>query len=552
MKYQVSLPYDNSTLANFLAWAQGISTAMSTLGWIKTADTGQIVWGNLTTTPTASAYPFTGDGFWVTPAAWVGGTAYTTAIPATEAAFSVVTYAPSGLTYWCYNATQVSVSAGVTVAQNPNITLGSPGSPPINDPITACTTAGVGGSVYSTTGATAAMVGVQFVVTGMTASNNNGTFMCVAASAGTSITLNNPNATASTLQSGTAVSSPSVLTFSSTNTAFGTWVSGAGGLNSVAYAMAGHSIVVAVTGAGNSGTFTVTSAGQISSGAGLIAVTATGTSETGVNGTFTENTNPATDTTHWSPYPYEVWQTNDGLSPLYMRLVYGGCVSSPNAPAILFMIGTGTTGGGWITGNKLGASEIGMSAAASLSGTGATLWECDFCASDSGGSLSMMLWRTASSFGVFPPFIITIDRAKSSSGTDLDSYATYVGTGCGNSNPGNMVGAITLFKPGSAQPTMPATFYATIGTNINTWPVWAPYPSLTTLSDAGLQTPLPVFPSVGYMGNPLLGAICMKTGDCVEGGLISVYMYGSLHTFLMTKIFNYTPVPNCAIGIRWE
>jgi hypothetical protein len=54
------------------------------------------------------------------------------------------------------------------------------------------------------------------------------------------------------------------------------------------------------------------------------------------------------------------------------------------------------------------------------------------------------------------------------------------------------------------------------------------------------------------MGNPLLGAICMKTGDCVEGGLISVYMYGSLHTFLMTKIFNYTPVPNCAIGIRWE
>lgn len=42
---------DNSSLANFKQWAQAISNAFSTFGWVKTSDTGQVDWTALATVP---------------------------------------------------------------------------------------------------------------------------------------------------------------------------------------------------------------------------------------------------------------------------------------------------------------------------------------------------------------------------------------------------------------------------------------------------------------------------------------------------------------------
>ena len=53
MILQKSLTYDNATQANFQNWAQGISTAMATLGLTKTTDTGQVDW---TTNPALPTY----------------------------------------------------------------------------------------------------------------------------------------------------------------------------------------------------------------------------------------------------------------------------------------------------------------------------------------------------------------------------------------------------------------------------------------------------------------------------------------------------------------
>lgn len=38
---------DNATLANFKNWAQAISTAMASMGWVQTSDTGQVNWSTI-------------------------------------------------------------------------------------------------------------------------------------------------------------------------------------------------------------------------------------------------------------------------------------------------------------------------------------------------------------------------------------------------------------------------------------------------------------------------------------------------------------------------
>ena len=41
---QQFLLYDNSSTANFIAWGSALSAAISSMGWIQTTDTGQVVW----------------------------------------------------------------------------------------------------------------------------------------------------------------------------------------------------------------------------------------------------------------------------------------------------------------------------------------------------------------------------------------------------------------------------------------------------------------------------------------------------------------------------
>jgi hypothetical protein len=51
---QQVLVCDNSTLANFKAWAQAISGFFSTTGWTRSTDTGQVNWSTYATVPSAS------------------------------------------------------------------------------------------------------------------------------------------------------------------------------------------------------------------------------------------------------------------------------------------------------------------------------------------------------------------------------------------------------------------------------------------------------------------------------------------------------------------
>ena len=143
-----------------------------------------------------------------------------------------------------------------------------------------------------------------------------------------------------------------------------------------------------------------------------------------------------------------------------------------------------------------------------------------------------------------------MDRAKDTNGNDLDAYVTFLLQGNSGTNP--ISAAQTLFKP-STGTVFPAALYTSTTSATNpVWPALSVYPSLSSLSVNGLLPALPIFPLVGYVGNPLLGAVCFKSGDCFEGGLANAYVYGSIHTFLTTNTGLGTNISNGGIGIRWE
>lgn len=519
MKSQVFLPYDSSTLANYLAWSKnGIAVQLAALGWTKTADTNQVVWANVVSSP--SIAPITNS--WSAPTAWTGGTNYTGIAGGSTGSFSVVSN--SGLVYACIANSQLVLASAL---QNATVTLGT---------VTATANAAGSTTVYTVaSGVLATQVGQQFVVTGMANPLNNGTFMCTATSGTTSITLSNPLGVLSSAQTGSASSSASVLSF------LGTITGGTGNL------YVGHSFVTAgfVNGANNI-TATVTS-----SHTNAFAVTATGVSETHA-GTATENTAPASDTTHWTGYNYEVWQMTDTAAsthPIFLRILYTTSSGAPKGAQLYIAVGTGTTGNGFVNGVTFtaGGNEITLPNATSNVGQGSTLFECNFCVSVSGGSLSTMLWRDMVFFNTAVPSVLVLDRAHDSFGQDLDAYVVCLTAG------GSLAKEQILYKPGTGGTKIPNS-----ATPFSAWSI--PNFSLmnTGLGVNNNAPALPIFPvGLGYLASPCLGAFVMKPLDSVEGALIPLFMYGTTHKFLMGK-GAYTTVDqgsgNTAVfvGVRFE
>jgi hypothetical protein len=533
MKYQNYTPFDCTTVTNYVAWASGIGTALSALGWTRTGDLGQVTWGNVntlpaTSTPQATNFTFVG--------AWAGGTGY--AGQATTGSLGAVSY--SGLTYECIMGTLNVGFITAIVGAASTFT------------ITAVAGSSSNQAVYTVSATvTSAVLGQQFIVT-VGGSNllpqNTGTYICTAFTT-TSITLTSSIAVAqASVTGGTPgaqmISSTGITTFklASSISILGT---------SVGNGLAGHSVIVSGFtggGIGDNGTFTVISSGSDASSSSYFSTSLSGVSSaTGAGGLIGENTPPSSDPLHWIPYNYEIWKSTDALSgtlPLYLRLVYGR--NGNNNPYINFIVGTGTTGTGWVTGNYFSGSAAPTEFFYSPSGSpmGNSTFDSDYCVSTSGGSLSIALFRGTGTSNPAGPFHLIIDRAKDNFGNELDTYVTCLATGCsgGGANSG---GYQLLFKPGT-------------GTTMPTGSSWGGWPAITNLQTSslnanGLSAILPIFPIPGYLANPCLGAIMMKVNDCADGQFVTAYMYGGQHTFVMSKSTGATNQGSqCAIGTRFE
>jgi hypothetical protein len=535
-KIQTLCTSDSSTIANYLSWAQGISNALSTLGWVKASDPGgyTVNWANAVALLTNGlAVPSVKS--LLAAGAWSAGTAYI-GVNSSSGTNSMVTY--GGLTYLCVLNTQFT-NAALQVIQSTAQSL-------------AISSVGTGnatsGTVYTGTftgGASNGFVGFVLTITGFTGafSGNNGTFVCSASTA-TTMTLSNGL--------GTAVTAAGTATSVATSSAV--FTSG-GFVSNSCQIFVGQQMAIAgmsTSSGANNVTFTATCSGQSYIG----FTNASGVSETHA-GSVTAASAPAsslnqssgTSAGFWIPYNYEVWVSNGPqsvASPIYLKLVYGETAATGGAvgmPYLVYAVGTSTNNTGMIIGNYYNPgsqtySEY-NSAALGLAGFAASLFECDF-AGDA-DSFRMIMWRTHSNANC--PFALVIERARDLAGNTLPTYWTALTSGFNNT------AQQSVFQFGSG----PSAGYTTAS--------WVSLPlagsngTLNTGSCNGQIPAMPVFPIVGFVGNPILGTVLFLQNDVAEGSLVNVVMYGASCTYLCSKVSPFlqaSPKGNSAIGILWQ
>ena len=264
----------------------------------------------------------------------------------------------------------------------------------------------------------------------------------------------------------------------------------------------------------------------------------------------------------WVRHAFDMFTTNDTLSStnkLYFKILYGSnntTASGTATPAWIFTIGAATDGAGNITTNNnwpLAAGSFPFSPHSGASvNTQTSVWETNI--SGTAGRLSMIMWRGFTAAGTFtnaPTTIFVLDRSKDNSGNDTDAYWTILWSGRSNSSSGGDYQQ-SVAKAGTGGPGI----VDALGSSATT------LSSIRTVNIIGGQQGFnnqlpfsPVFPVLGFIGNPLLGTIAMKNGDTSEGALVNATLYGTSHPYLMTirgGAQTWGPNGNNAAGIRWE
>jgi hypothetical protein len=223
-------------------------------------------------------------------------------------------------------------------------------------------------------------------------------------------------------------------------------------------------------------------------------------------------------------FVYEVWQPNDGLTNFYVKMEYGN-VGGTNCPSLRVTISTSTNGAGTATGFVIGLINVNTTTFTPPSTT--TQYECDF--SGAAGRIAAMMWRNAPNS---PQMFFAIERSLNSSGVYTSDYITLWTCGISNVNTPCMQQSL-VFGVGPA-PILPAT------ANNGGWAVRNP--CTRTLSGAfNNQIPMDLCaPVVGAFGNQCTVAGSLTGADCVEGVTFSVTVYGSLRTYMPSKMSSFS------------
>jgi hypothetical protein len=143
------------------------------------------------------------------------------------------------------------------------------------------------------------------------------------------------------------------------------------------------------------------------------------------------------------------------------------------------------------------------------------------------------MWRDRPS----ATWTFVIDRAKNNAGIDQDVYFTVL------SAQGNSRFQQQLFKQGAGVrcPNNMDQFWESI------------HSGQTTFAQSGLVPAFPVFPIIGYLGNPLARAVTIGTGDSTgDGEQFSVSAYGTPQTYMVSQNSTVSEPGNLNPAIRWE
>lgn len=259
---------------------------------------------------------------------------------------------------------------------------------------------------------------------------------------------------------------------------------------------------------------------------------------------------PGTDTTKWRHVMYDIWTSNDALSStnrLYVKIQYGFNNSSV-VPHWYFSFGTASDGNGNISqsngwGQNTPTSAISTGAPNT---TGSALWESEFAGTS--GRFHALVWRGMNVQAATSCLVLNFERSKDSNGNDTDAYWTVIYAGASTVNYQQCI-----FKPNTGGAGV-------LELNATTVIKALPFQNAQSFNNSICVSP--VFPIAGFVANPCLGVISMKSGDANEGGIINVTFYGTTHPYFISKSgnassggpanFGPSGTNNSACGIRWE
>jgi hypothetical protein len=268
-------------------------------------------------------------------------------------------------------------------------------------------------------------------------------------------------------------------------------------------------------------------------------------------------------TQHWALWCFEIWKS--AVTPtMYIRFEYYGFASSTNAgiqPQIRVIVGTSDdtsanlgVGAGNVRSSGFVMNTTQVSTLALAYGNN---YPCYF-SGDTGNRLAMLMWDD-------------IDDAQGTSffcvERSLSNAGAYYTTPSGAVTP--------YWTIISASYANSFTSQALINTTGSTWiqgsqdsQPWALNANLThngqveaigtgTGMGIGNQSfpALPVFPMVGWVGNPMTTVMSFKTSDAPHNGEYTISLYGTSRTYYATKnsIFaNFGGSTNNGLALRFD
>jgi hypothetical protein len=226
---------------------------------------------------------------------------------------------------------------------------------------------------------------------------------------------------------------------------------------------------------------------------------------------------------------YEIWTSADALSacPITVKVEYSA--NAANGPAGWFTIGTGGTDG---AGNLNSDHSARTPLPSYTSATDAsTLIAC--YASGDAGSIRLAMFSSTLGYpdGYLQAFV-GIVRSVDTSGVFNADYATLLTWGYGT--------------PNYTQQTVMAPVPGGVTGQEAQWIGVLPFTS-TSAGFNGNVAVTPIFPAVGYLGNPGIDVYVGKAADFTDGNVVAISPYGNAHNY---RVINNPGAPNrTPIGI---
>lgn len=564
MKIQKYLWYDNTSANHFQNWSRAIHDALTTFGFLQQTDTGQVEWGKITALITKAASNGSG-GVVYTYSNLAGGSfavnQQVVIMDMVTAGFNI----PFGGTITAVTVTNsttgtFTVTNATTGTEIANTGRNATATAFVGSTCTI-TNASAGGttSTYTYTGLVGTLRNGQLItVNGCTTSgfNQTGTLSGLNTGAGTFQIVGNNNGSTSEVESGavaTVTSVGGVPAFSSTLTPVVL------ALTSVANSSGGTAVYTGTITGGGSNAFAdaiFTVAGFTGANNGtFLCVASTGSNLTLVNASATAQTPGGSPTATSQTVPYEIWASNDGLTTWYLKFEYGTIVQATSGPflvpGIASTISATHNGSGSVTATEsFGFREVvGYNSTAALPSQ-AFQFECDFFSDGTAGMLGIFMWKDCdrwSGSGTYDAgLFIGIERDRDNTGAATGTFLTHVKAG-GQTNTWALY---TMDLTGSVQGAFfgPREIYIGIGRNNN-------ISSFQGNGNGVVATP--VFPEIGFFGNPLTVLVTFSIGDVQEGQFVTADINGTPHTYIVSKS-QWTNYINSnggmlgAFGMRWE